>query len=108
PDGSLWAVTTRGVERFDRAEQWATPQAPGEVYTSTDGLSSDAVWKVLIDREGTVWVATNSGLDRLRRNVLSKPALPSAQEREFSIAAGDGGSMWTGKRSLPPPSFAHA
>ena len=95
PDGSLWAVTTRGVQRFDRVGQ------AGEVYTSTDGLSSDAVWKVLIDREGTVWVATNSGLDRLRRNVFSKPALPPAHEREFSIAAGDRGSIWTGNSSLP-------
>jgi len=105
PDGSLWAVTTRGVQRFDRVEQWAAPQAletaPGEVYTPRDGLSSDAVWKVLIDREGTAWVATNSGLDRLRRNVLSKPALPPAREREFSIAAGDRGSIWTGNSSLP-------
>src|SRR5262249_44570950 len=57
--------------------------------------------KVLIDREGSVWVATNSGLDRLRRNVFSRPALPPVQEREFSLAAGDGGSIWTGNSSLP-------
>src|SRR4029077_12772693 len=29
------------------------------------------------------------------------PALPPAQEREFSIAAGDHGSIWTGNSSLP-------
>ena len=28
------------------------------------------------------------------------PALPPAQEREFSIAAGDNGSIWTGNSSL--------
>ena len=105
PDGSLWAVTTKGVQRFDRVEQWPTPQAvetaPGEIFTPQQGLSSDAAWKVLIDREGTTWVGTNSGLDRLRRNVLSKPALPPAQERQFSIAPGDRGSIWTGNSSLP-------
>jgi signal transduction histidine kinase/ligand-binding sensor domain-containing protein len=103
--GSLWAVTAKGVQRFDCVEQWTTPQAmetaPGEIYTPKEGLSSDAAWKVLIDREGAAWVATNSGLDRLRRNVLSKQALPLAQEREFSIAAGDRGSIWTGNSSLP-------
>ena len=105
PDGSMWAVTAKGVKRFDRVEQWPTPQAvetaPGETYTPYEGLSSDAAWKVLIDREGSAWVATNSGLDRLRRNVLSKAALPPAQEREFSLAAGDHGSVWTGNSSLP-------
>src|SRR5262249_44296295 len=55
----------------------------------------------LIVREGSVWVATNSGLDRLRRNVFSKPALPPAREREFSLAPGDEGSIWTGNSSLP-------
>jgi signal transduction histidine kinase/ligand-binding sensor domain-containing protein len=97
PNGSLWAVIANGVERFDLLE----PSTQGQIFTAADGLSSDAVWKVLIDREGTTWVATNSGLDRLRRTVLSQQPLPHAQQREFSIAAGDGGSVWTGNASLP-------
>ena len=91
PDGSLWAVTGKGVQRFDHVERWPTPvaveTAPGESFTPEQGLSSDAVWKVLVDREG-VWVATNSGLDRLRRAALTTVGLPHAQEHEFSIAAG--------------------
>jgi signal transduction histidine kinase/ligand-binding sensor domain-containing protein len=104
PDGSMWAVTSSGVRRFDHVERWRVPvaeeTAPGESFTPEQGLSSDAVWKVLIDREG-VWVATNSGLDRLRRAALTTIELPHAQEHEFSLAAGDRGSVWTGNSSLP-------
>ena len=103
-DGSLWAVTGKGVRRFDHVEQWPLPvaaeTAPGESFTPEQGLSSDAVWTVLNDREG-VWVATNSGLDRLRRAALTTIRLPHAQEHEFSVAAGDDGSVWTGNSSLP-------
>jgi signal transduction histidine kinase len=75
--------------------------APGMNFTTRQGLSSDAVWKVLIDREGSVWVGTNSGLDRLRRTALSTVELPPAQEHDFSILAGDQGSIWTGNLNLP-------
>jgi signal transduction histidine kinase/ligand-binding sensor domain-containing protein len=104
-DGSMWAVSDKGLRRFDHVDQWTTTQAtessPGESFTSRQGLSSDAVWKVFIDREGTIWVGTNSGLDRLRHTALSTLALPTAQEHDFSILAGDDGSIWTGNRSLP-------
>jgi signal transduction histidine kinase/ligand-binding sensor domain-containing protein len=104
PDGSLWAVTGKGVKRFDHVNQWPAPvaveSAPGEYFTPEHGLSSDAVWKVLIDRDGA-WVATNSGLDRLRRAALTVVGLPRAPEHEFGIAAGDHGSVWTGNSSLP-------
>jgi signal transduction histidine kinase/ligand-binding sensor domain-containing protein len=103
-DGSLWAVTGKGVRRFDHVDRWPTPiaveAAPGESFTPEQGLSSDAVWKVLIDREGA-WVATNSGLDRLRRAALSAIGFPHAQEHEFSVAGGDHGSVWTGNSNLP-------
>ncbi len=103
-DGSLWAVTQKGLRRFDHPEQWPAPvaleTAPGESFTPDQGLSSDAVWKVLIDREG-VWIATNSGLDRLRSTSLMAVRFPHTQEHEFSIAAGDGGSVWTGNSTFP-------
>jgi signal transduction histidine kinase len=105
PDGSMWAVNDQGVQRFEHVEQWSTPlvaeTAASESFTPGKGLSSDAAWKVLMDREGSVWVGTNSGLDRLRRNVLFTVTLPPAQEREYNIAAGDDGSIWTGNSSLP-------
>jgi len=105
PDGSLWVVTGDGVRRFDHVERWATPlavtTAPSESFSLEQGLTSDAVWKVLIDREGSGWVATNSGLDQLRHAALTTIALPHTQEHEFGVAAGDRGSIWTGNSSLP-------
>jgi signal transduction histidine kinase/ligand-binding sensor domain-containing protein len=104
-DGSIWAVSDRGLRRLDNVDQWPTSQttasAPGLTFTTIQGLSSDAVWKVLIDREGSIWVGTNSGLDRLRRTALSPVTLPAAPEHDFGIVAGDRGSIWTGNRGLP-------
>ena len=104
-DGSLWAVTDKGVRRFKHVEQWQTPQAMedslSESFTTEQGLSSNAAWKVFIDRERSVWVGTNSGLDLLRRTALTALALPPSEEHDFSVAAGDQGSVWAGNRSLP-------
>ena len=104
PDGTLWVVTKTGIQRFDHIEQWPEPLAirgaSGDAWTPEQGLTSDAVWKVLVDRDG-VWIGTNSGLDWLRRAALTAVHLPPAQEREYGIAAGDDGSVWTGNNGLP-------
>ena len=104
-DGSLWAVTNKGVRRLEHVQQWQTSQAmedsPGESFTTEQGLSSNAAWKVFVDRERSVWVGTNSGLDLLRRTALTALTLQPTEEHDFSIAAGDRGSVWTGNRSLP-------
>ena len=102
---AIWAVSDQGLRRFDHIDQWPVPRVtdstPGESFTTAQGLSSDAVWKVLIDREGSVWVGTNSGLDRLRHTALTTLSLPTAEEHDFSIVAGDLDSIWTGNLSLP-------
>ena len=104
-DGSLWAVTDKGVRRFKHVDQWQTPQAmedsSSESFTTGQGLSSNAAWKVFIDRENSVWVGTNSGLDLLRRTALTALTLPPTEEHDFSVAAGHRGSVWIGNRSLP-------
>ncbi len=105
PDGSIWAATDKGVRWADHPQSWQTvaqmEAAPGESFTPREGLSSDYVWKIFLDREGTVWVGTASGLDQFRQLALHTVTLPATQQRQFAIAAGDGGSVWTGSRSLP-------
>ena len=105
-DGSVWIVTDGGIRWAEHPDQWASPaameQSPGESFTLSTGLSSDVVWGNLVDREGNVWLATNSGLDQIRRTAIRKVTLPTAQEHQYGIAAGRQAEAWTGSESLPP------
>jgi signal transduction histidine kinase/ligand-binding sensor domain-containing protein len=104
-DGAIWAATPQGLERFTHVADQPTgvplSAASGEIYNMKDGLSSDNVRSLLVDREGTVWAATSSGLDRFRRNLFSTVNVPSSPDFQLAIADGNDGSIWTGSRSLP-------
>jgi len=96
--GGAWLGTlSAGVQRL------ATGQWPGaaedDIATSTysvrDGLSSDRVLAQLIDRDGTLWVGTDAGLDRFTRKTLQPLAL-SGGAGGHALAVGDDGALWIG------------
>lgn len=64
-------------------------------YTARDGLSSDYVLAQLIDRDGTLWVGTDAGLDRLKRKTLAPLALSTGVGSTALAVDGDG-SLWVG------------
>ena len=102
-DGSLWAVIDRGISRFDKTT-WGpkvTVSAGDADNTSRfEDLSSNAIWNLKVDRENTVWIGTNSGLDSVRATAFKTIILPT-EEHEFGLAVGDNGSVWTGNANLP-------
>ena len=103
-DGALWIAAREGVERFTHLDSGEIgPEQKGaadQSYSLADGLSSDAVERIFIDREGSIWIGTNGGLDRLRQTPLTTIVLPHTQEFEFAIAPGKGGSIWLGNKSM--------
>jgi signal transduction histidine kinase/streptogramin lyase len=90
-DGGLWIGTVdRGIvhEHHGRTD----------VFTRSDGLSGDVVFKLFEDREGNVWAATSGGLDRFRElpftTISEKEGLSS--DATQSVLAATDGSVWIG------------
>jgi signal transduction histidine kinase/ligand-binding sensor domain-containing protein len=104
PDGTLWAATSRGVEQIDWMPFARTNRiiraGEGPAFTPSQGLSSDVVSKIIRDREGTIWIGTSSGLDQLRKNILSSVPRPHSPEFQLAVAA-DSTAVWIGSRALP-------
>jgi PAS domain S-box-containing protein len=64
-----------------------------ESFTARDGLNDDVVHAILQDREGSIWVATNSGLDRFRKTNLVPVVLPFKTMYAL-LAPGNAGDVW--------------
>ncbi|HUL11770.1 MAG TPA: two-component regulator propeller domain-containing protein, partial [Methylococcaceae bacterium] len=88
-DGGLWIATYgHGLIHVH--------QGRTDVFSRTDGLSSDAILSVFEDREGNIWAATTEGLDRFRElpviTISSKQGLSS--DRAYSVLVARDGSVW--------------
>ncbi len=97
--GALWTVGV-GLARLPFPERLGgrtiTDSSPDvEQFTKKQGLSDDVAWAVLEDREGSIWVGTNGGLDRFRYRNLTWFPFPEGTAG-FTLVAGDRGEVWTG------------
>jgi signal transduction histidine kinase len=68
-------------------------------FTRAEGLSGEGINRIFEDREGSVWVATNAGLDRFRDlkvvTLTSLEGLPLDQSG--AILASKDGSIWVSR-----------
>jgi signal transduction histidine kinase/ligand-binding sensor domain-containing protein len=90
-DGGLWVgTTTSGLVHIH--------DGITDVFSQVDGLSGNDVSALLEDHEGTIWVATNSGLDRFRES----PVVPYSVRQGLSkgtvtsVLAVHDGAVWVG------------
>ena len=85
-DGALWFATEgKGLSRLARDRL--------ETFTTDSGLADDSVTGLWEDHDGTLWIATQSGLSRFRDGALTTlPELEGVQI--FHVAGDDHGSIW--------------
>jgi signal transduction histidine kinase/ligand-binding sensor domain-containing protein len=95
-DGSVW-VSGFGLARLTpRAEDLnGSGQATYDIdrFETANGLSGSVARDVLIDREDNTWIATDAGLDRLRRRNLTWTP-PRSNSLQTSLVAGPGPEVW--------------
>lgn len=97
--GGAWLGTLgNGVQHWaawNTQDGFSDGQGSADSFSVRDGLSSDYVLAQLIDRDGTLWVGTDAGLDRLQPKALSPlPLLDGAGSD--ALAVGEDGALWVG------------
>ena len=96
--GGLWLGTSGGgLLHVARPHSLAALAGAGR-FTARQGLSSDFVWRLHLDRADNLWVGTNAGLDRFKPRLLAPAPFP-AGALNVALAAGDDGSLWGGAGS---------
>jgi signal transduction histidine kinase/ligand-binding sensor domain-containing protein len=93
-DGGIWIGTSgAGVVHLH--------QGRADVFSEADGLCGDLVTSLFEDREGNVWVATLSGLDRFRNYAVTTYAQHEGLGIDpgwGSVTAGRDGTIWMGTK----------
>jgi ligand-binding sensor domain-containing protein len=101
--GTLWITTVGdGIGRIRFPKQLEGREtlqfdsaAEVEKFSQKDGLSADDTSAVLQDREGNIWIGTDTGLDRFRETMLIPSGLPPGAN-DMLLIPGDHGDLWTG------------
>ncbi|MES2348455.1 MAG: two-component regulator propeller domain-containing protein [Pseudomonadota bacterium] len=86
--GDLWIGLKGGLE-------YRTASGVSGRTTPPQGLSGPSVGAIFEDREGNVWAATSSGVDRFRSRRLARIEVPESAIGA-AILADDSGGAWIG------------
>jgi len=106
-DDTLWITASpNGLKRMRFPDRAAKALFKGDDpilddYRERDGLSGDAPTLLFEDREGTIWVGTNKGLDRFRYSHVASVRLPPQYDQLTLLA--DKGDVWLGSRDEHQP-----
>lgn len=99
-DHTVWITSQLGgLQRTGSLEGLAAASAANhdpndlEAYSRKDGLSGGAPLTALEDQEGSIWIATEQGLDQFtRRNIVARASFPD--EWGANVAQGPDNAIW--------------
>lgn len=98
--GDLWTTTwNSGLLRIRAPGQALPATGAGKDRVASldaaDGLTSDQTRALFQDREGSLWVGTELGLDQLRpASVVVEPGLPNNSPTSYRLAAARDGTVY--------------
>src|SRR5262245_41933186 len=90
-DGGLWIGTLdRGLMHIHHER--------ADLFSPSEGLSGENVYNLFEDREGSMWVATMSGLDRFRDYAVATFSVNQglSSDNVGAVLAARDGSVWLG------------
>ena len=99
-EGNLWIATRyQGLRRLAiRGASFENVNLQAESFTSRDGLSSDVTNQIIEDREGNIWIGTESGLDKFRpATLIAEPVLGSPAAYGDKLLEASDGSVYVGQ-----------
>jgi ligand-binding sensor domain-containing protein len=92
PSGGFWLATSHGLVRVDRTG------VASASFTVRDGLPSDDVLSVLVDRDGGVWVGTGAGMARRPKGGAFEPVEAAGRRIVMALAQDHDGNVWAATR----------
>jgi len=104
-DGALWISTIgKGLLRVPYPDSLVGNHSPSdpavESFSERDGLTSNFGFRVIEDREGSIWVATTRGIDQFRKSVLTPVKLPQGAATYIALVADGTGGLLMGSDRL--------
>lgn len=85
--GGMWIGTAKGLLHRD-------PGGSVARYTSKEGLLSEEITTLLRDGQGTLWIGTPGGLNRLREGKLEGEMAAPLRDGILSLYEDRAGSLW--------------
>ena len=104
-DGALWISTIgKGLLRVPYPDSLVGNHSPSdpavESFSERDGLTSNFGFRVIEDREGSIWIATTRGIDQFRKSVLTPVNLPQGAATYIALVADAAGRLLVGSDRL--------
>lgn len=84
--GTIWFGTPDGVSRLSGGK-WRS-------YSTSDGLPSNEILALIVDRDGHAWTGTSAGLAVLRADAARFEAVASVREPVVALLDDEAGSLW--------------
>jgi signal transduction histidine kinase len=98
PDGALlYASQFDGLRLFSRdllsGKAGPARNSGPETFTELHGLSSDALYTILRDADGTLWAGGHAGLDRFKTGSFT-PFVTEQKAGQWNVCANGRGEVW--------------